>query len=196
MEFDKACLLRLYVNKQPLFTVLKIMTDSTVGEFRRSQPAPAWADYTQSGNQHMQRHQPQQARDCYCKALVLAEKLMVEGVRQRQEPDVIHLYAMSCNNLADSFQALGKALEAETILLKSHSTLMALLDDRNLALPVRQEAYQGLHRALAQLIGFYNQTQQPAALEEVTTQFKRHSQQFLRELTQPCQEISADTPMG
>ena len=173
------------------------MTNSTVAEFRRSQPDPAWVDYTQAGNQYMQHHQPQQARDCYCKALVLAEKMMREGVCQRQEPDVIHLYAVSCNNLAESFQALNEDLEAETILLKSHSTLMALLDDRSLALPVRQEAYRGLHRALAQLIGFYNQTQQPAALEEVTTQFKRHSQQFLRELMQPpCQEISADVPLG
>lgn len=166
------------------------MTISTMAESRRSQPDPAWVGYTQAGNQHMQSQQPQQARHCYSQALVLAEKLMIKGVRQRQEPDVIHLYAVSCINLADSFQALGEDLEVETVLLKAHSTLVALLEDRTLLLPVRQAAYQGGHKALIQLIEFYDQTQQPAASEAVMTQFKHRSRQFLQALVQPCPETT------
>ena len=146
-------------------------------------PSRTWVSYTQAGNLRMQLGQSEAARTFYRQALVIAEQLIRQGILQYQKPTIIHLYIASCNNLADSCQVLGAYLEAETSLLKGHSTAIALMNNDSLPLSIRQEAYCGLRRAFAHLAGFYTQTQQTEALTEIMMQTKTQGQRFVENLT-------------
>ncbi|MEM9163153.1 MAG: hypothetical protein AAGC54_08795 [Cyanobacteria bacterium P01_F01_bin.4] len=146
------------------------------------QPDPTWINYTQAGNQQMQRCQPESAQVSYQKALNLAEQVMRQQLSQCQEANIIYLYVVSCTNFASSLQALDNWLEAETTLLKVHSTTSAIMNDENLALSVRQTAYHGMRRAFMHLANFYDQTQQTDALAEILLQSRMQGQQFMTHL--------------
>ena len=138
-----------------------------------------WVNYTQAGNHCMQLGHSEEARSLYRQTVALAEKLILRGILQYQKPYIIHMYIVSCHNLANCCQIMGELPEAETSLLKAYSTAIAFMNNRRLPSSIRQEAYHALNRAFTYLAGFYTQTQQTEALAEITMQTQIQGQRFM-----------------
>ncbi|MEM9007513.1 MAG: hypothetical protein AAGE59_28805 [Cyanobacteria bacterium P01_F01_bin.86] len=152
-------------------------SDSQVPESNRT-----WVSHTQVGNLRMQLSEFESARRFYRQALALVESLIKRSFLQYQKPEIIHMYIVSCHNLANSCRALGELPEAETSLLKAHSTAIAFMNDDQLPSSIRQEAYHAMRRAFNYLAGFYIQTQQTEALAKITMQTKTQGQRFIDNL--------------
>ncbi|MEO0826547.1 MAG: hypothetical protein AAFY67_12935 [Cyanobacteria bacterium J06642_9] len=152
-------------------------------ESQNPQPNSTWVRCTEAGNRQMQLGDLKAAQSFYRKALALAEKLIQPTMLQCQQPtSLIHLYLVSCNNLADSCQVLREPEEAEVSLLKAHSRMIVLMNNEGLSSPTRQAAYHGLRRAFNRLASFYSQTQKLEALTKVMVQTKLQSRRFVDNL--------------
>ena len=156
--------------------------------YQTSTPNPPdanWVSYTQAGNQKMQENEPELACYFYEQAFSIAEERIATNPTQWENPDLIHLYIIAGNNLADSYVAFGRTDDAETKLLASYHRAIAIMKDHQLPWSIREEAYNGFQQVFRHLINFYQQTDQQESLAAITEQSKQESQCFMEELMSP-----------
>jgi tetratricopeptide (TPR) repeat protein len=150
------------------------------------QPDPIWQQYTKEGNSKMKVGSIEEAKASYDRAIAIAENLWQQACEQKCNPETIHLYVITCHNLADCYEAMKLSQRAESYLIEAYRQTLTTMNDINLPLNFRMEAYQGLQMVLRQLIDFYHRTENPEAIASITLESQQQAQKLLKE---PLQEF-------
>lgn len=116
-----------------------------------------WSSYIEAGNGHFRDGDYLAAQDLYEQALTLGRQLLQAAVQQTHAPETIHLYIVSCFNMANVHQQLEQRTEAERMLRQAYDTALALMTCQTLSLNFRATVYQGFSAAFGKLIEFYGQ---------------------------------------
>ncbi|MBW4435241.1 MAG: DUF2753 family protein [Pelatocladus maniniholoensis HA4357-MV3] len=103
-----------------------------------------WQLYTKTGNQRMQAKLYQEAQQAYQQAVDLANSLLSQAKHTATNPDTIHLYVVSCHNLADCFLAMGDAGQAEAILQQAYTEIIDTMNQSSFSMELRFEALKAL----------------------------------------------------
>jgi tetratricopeptide (TPR) repeat protein len=142
----------------------------------------AWKAHTKRGNDLMQSGSIEMAKVAYTEAIEIAKKLCQQSREQKTNPDTIHLYIIACNNLADCYEALQLFQLAENYLTQAYDIALWTIEDTELPLNFRQEAYRGWQAILRQIVDFYHRRQNPDAISTIVLKSKQRAQAFLKEL--------------
>jgi tetratricopeptide (TPR) repeat protein len=138
-----------------------------------------WQFYTKQGNEQMQSGLYAEANKSYLAALELAEIITGNAKRHQAPVEMIHIYVVSCYNLAGSFQKLGSYEEAEQCLLDAYQTTDDIMEDENLLMDARSTGYQGFQASFMQLSDFYGSTGQKEKLVNLIDSSKVKALEFL-----------------
>jgi tetratricopeptide (TPR) repeat protein len=147
------------------------------------QPDPLWEQYTKEGNSQIQVGAIEEAKVSYHKAIAIAENLWQQSCEQRCNPETIHLYVITCHNLADCYEAMKLNQRAESYLLQAYRQTLTTIEDTGLPLNFRIEAYQGLQMVLRQSIAFYSRTDNHEAIAQILLESQQKAQKLVNELT-------------
>jgi tetratricopeptide (TPR) repeat protein len=126
-----------------------------------------WQLDTKAGNQQMQVNLYFEAQQYYERALELACLLLEEAKNSSIRPDTIHLYVISCHNLADSWLNLGKMQQAEMVLQQGFDQVIQTMNDVSLSNKLRLEAFKALKMVSFEMDSFYRQQNQVARAEQI-----------------------------
>ena len=150
-----------------------------------------WQEYTKQGNQLMKLalaqprdSQFEQAQSGYDRAMVVAKKMWAQAQAQNSHPETIHIYTISCHNLADYYEAVNRNRQAEDLLLDAFSRTLSTMQDPQFAADFQMEAYRSLHMVLHQVVDFYDRHQNPNAGTPIVLQAGRQARQFLDRLNE------------
>lgn len=138
-----------------------------------------WQFYTKQGNEQMQSGLYIQANKSYLAALELAEIIICNAKHNKAPVEMIHLYVVSCHNLANCFLKLGNYAEAEQCLLDAYQTTDDIMEDENLLMEARSTGYQGFQISFMQLSDFYGSTGQKQKLVNLIESSKAKALEFL-----------------
>ncbi len=151
-----------------------------------------WQAYTRQGNQFMKlalaqppNPQVEQAQSVYDRAIDLAKEMWHQAQAQNCHPETIHIYAISCHNLADYYEAVNRNPHAEDLLLEAFDRTLSTMQDPDLAPDFQMEAYRSLHMVLQQLVDFYDRHQNPNAATKIVLKAGQQARQFLDNLNFP-----------
>ena len=151
-----------------------------------------WQAYTKQGNQFMKlalaqppNQQVEQAQSVYDRAIDLAKEIWHQAQAQNSHPEAIHIYTISCHNLADYYEAVNRDRHAEDLLLDAFARTLSTMQNPDLAPDFQMEAYRSLHMVLHQLVDFYDRHQNPDAATKITLQAGKQARQFLNNLNVP-----------
>jgi tetratricopeptide (TPR) repeat protein len=142
-----------------------------------------WKAHTQRGNDLMQSGSIETAKTAYTEAIEIAKHLCQQSREKKTNPDTIHLYVIACNNLADCYEASQLFTLAENYLTQAYDITLRTIEDTELPLNFRQEAYRGWQIVLRQLVDFYHRRQNPDAISAIVLKAKQRAQLFLEEVT-------------
>lgn len=115
---------------------------------------------------------------CYQKALTVAQELLQEATSRLSNSEAIHIYVLSCQNLANCHLAVGEVMEAETCLLKAQSNASEMMGASKLPMEFRTQAYYAFHATFQDLIKFYQAVDRQDALCEIIMQSKEQALKF------------------
>lgn len=142
----------------------------------------AWASSIEAGNVHFKNGDYLAAQAFYEQALTLESHLLQTAIQQTYAPETIHLYVISCYNLANVHQRLEQWAKAEEILRQAYDIALNLMTRRALPLPVRAEGYQGFFAAFQRLVEFYGQRSDRASCDALINHAKPLALEFLQEM--------------
>ncbi|UFP94759.1 DUF2753 domain-containing protein [Gloeobacter morelensis] len=148
-------------------------------------PDPAWKACTCRANHWLQQGSHQQAEAEYRQALALAETLLQTARVQLDNAHAIHVYAISCHNLATVYTRLECDFLAEGALLAAHGAAVGTLDDIGLPHAFRWEALCALRANMFQLIDFYRGRGRKADRDAIVERSTASAVQFLSTLQPP-----------
>ncbi|PMB14687.1 DUF2753 family protein [Fischerella thermalis] len=126
-----------------------------------------WQLYTKTGNQRMQANLYQEAQQAYQQAVDLAKSLLSQAKHTATHPDAIHVYVVSCHNLADCFLAMGDARQAEAILQQAYTEIIDTMNQSSFSKDLRFEALKALKIASCEMHSFYQQQNQLTSANKV-----------------------------
>lgn len=152
-----------------------------------------WQEYTQQGNQLVKLGalaQPlnpntDRARTAYNSAMSVAKKLWQQAQARRTNPEIIHIYVISCYNLADYYTA-NNLSHAEDLLLDAYDIASLMMQDPHFDLDFQLEAYQSFQTVLRHLADFYDRQHNHQQMTAISLQAGRQARQFLSSLNK-CQ---------
>ncbi|WAL62160.1 DUF2753 family protein [Thermocoleostomius sinensis] len=144
-----------------------------------------WQLYTKTGNQRMQANLYHEAQQAYHQAWELAEWLLEKAEKNATHPDAIHLYVVSCHNLADNWLTLGDAQQAEMILRKAFDRVIQIMTDKGSSNPRRLEAFKALKAISFEIDSFYRKLGQIARAEQTFERAITLAQDFLAQFEFP-----------
>lgn len=142
-------------------------------------PDARWQACTQTANRLMQEGSYQEAQAAYLQAVQIAEAALTAAESQQDNEHAVHLYAVSCHNLADNFLQLGQSAEAEMLLTKAYQRSLCLMQNDRLPYAFRWEAMRALQQVALQRIDFYRRQGQTDAVAVVLSQSSGQIQSFL-----------------
>lgn len=154
---------------------------SLIEENKPKTPDPHWQNYTKQGNKQMGKSRYLLACQSYLCALELAESLLNHAKSKLDNPDAIHLYIISCNNLADSYREVKNWQESETYLLKAYDAALEIMNGKSFPLQFKIEAYRGLRINLGHLVDFYRKIGQDSKMQEIIAQTQSQTLDFLNQ---------------
>ncbi|WP_310481042.1 hypothetical protein [Chamaesiphon sp. VAR_48_metabat_403] len=152
-----------------------------------------WQEYTQQGNQFIKLGalaQPpnpntDRARAVYNSAMSVAEKLWQQAQARRTNPEIIHIYVISCYNLAD-YYAANNLSHAEDLLMDAYDVALLTMQDANFDLDFQLEAYQSFQTVLRHLVDFYVRQHNHKKMTAISIAAGRQARQFLSSINK-CQ---------
>jgi hypothetical protein len=152
-----------------------------------------WQTYTQQGNRFMKlgalaqppNPNPDRARAVYHSAMSVAKKLWQQAQARRTNPEIIHIYVISCYNLADYYEA-NNLSHAEDLLIDAYDRALLTMQDPNFDLDFQLEAYQSFQTVLRHLVDFYDRQHNHQAMTAISLQARQQARQFLSSLNK-CQ---------
>ncbi|MBE9213605.1 hypothetical protein IQ247_13165 [Plectonema cf. radiosum LEGE 06105] len=115
---------------------------------------------------------------CYPKALTVAQELLQEATSHLSNSEAIHIYVLSCQNLANCHLAVGEVMKAETCLLKAQSSASGMMGASKLPMEFRTQAYYAFHTTFQDLVRFYQAINRQDALGEIIMQSKEQALKF------------------
>jgi tetratricopeptide (TPR) repeat protein len=138
-----------------------------------------WQFYTKQGNEQMQSELYVEANKSYLAALELAEIIICNAKHNKAPVEMIHLYVVSCQNLANCFQKLGNYAEAEQCLIDAYQTTDDIMEDESLLMEARSIGYQGFQMSFMQLSDYYGSIGQKQKLVSLIESSKVKALDFL-----------------
>jgi tetratricopeptide (TPR) repeat protein len=121
------------------------------------QISPTWDSYIRTGNDYFNQGNYAISQAQYTQALTLGSHLLQIAVQQEHAPETIHLFIISCFNMANVHEELGQKTEAETLLRQAYDKATDLMTCQTLSLAFRATIYQGFQAAFERLMAFYHQ---------------------------------------
>jgi tetratricopeptide (TPR) repeat protein len=143
---------------------------------------PVWKNHIQQGNRQIQAQLYDDAIACYEQALSIAEKILQQATSDLNNFEAIHLYVLSCQNLANCHLVLGQLTEAETCLLKAKSSASDIMGACQLPMELRTQAYCAFYATFKDLVKFYEALGDQDALSEIITQSQEQALSFLQQV--------------
>ncbi|MEH2183860.1 hypothetical protein [Nostoc sp.] len=143
---------------------------------------PVWKNHIQEGNSKMQVKSYYDAIACYQKALTLAEKILQKATSHLTNSEAIHIYVLSCQNLANCHLAVGQLIEAETYLLKAQSSASDIMGASKLPMEFRTQAYCAFYATFQDLVKFYEALGREDEVSEIIMQSKEQALKFLEQV--------------
>lgn len=141
-----------------------------------------WTFWTQAGNTCFHNNDYPKAKSYYLQALRFAEQSLQASEQSRHNSGSIHLYVVSCHNLASVQAQQGEVSIAESTLHQAYHRLLKLMVNTDLPLQFRLEAYQGFFMAFRHLIDFYQPYEPCSARDALINHAKPLALSFLRQL--------------
>ncbi|MBW4698408.1 MAG: DUF2753 domain-containing protein [Aphanocapsa lilacina HA4352-LM1] len=148
-------------------------------------PDPAWKACTCRANHSLQQGCHQQAEAEYRQATALAETLLQTARVRLDNAHAIHVYAISCHNLAMVYTKLECNFLAEAALLAAHGAAVGMLEDAGLPQAFRWEALGALRANMFQFIDFYRNLGRKADLDAIVERSTAPAIRFLSTLQPP-----------
>jgi tetratricopeptide (TPR) repeat protein len=141
-----------------------------------------WVSFIETGNHYFENGDYPAAQLQYQQALALGTQLLQTAAQQVHAPEMIHLYIISCNNIANIHQQLNQQTEAEAVLRQAYNTALTLINRNTLPLTFRSEIYNGFHSAFQRLMEFYAQQGDRQSVDELIYQAQPIALKFLERM--------------
>lgn len=141
-----------------------------------------WTFWTQAGNTCFYNNDYLNAKNYYLQALQFAEQSLQDIEHPSYDSGTIHLYVVSCHNLASVQVKQGEISTAESTLHQAYHRPLKLMVNTALPLEFRLDAYRGFFVAFHHLMNFYKPYEPCSARDALINHAKPLALDFLRQL--------------